>query len=575
MGSGWWGRFNAKRQFLRRLHKRAGYPWLLTFDDPFVFEMRNQRWQNIDQLEAIVEFYVNFPDPWIANRRPLSPGDPGYTTVSLRPPSGSDAHADGAGNWFKLDDSADLTLVLANPAAANNPLQNGAGGQPAFASNAPVFPPPRRTLHSTIEFALDTARPSRRYRISAVQPNQRRVQLDLDGAPAPLFRDNAASSRWTMHTPPCLVLIDPVGIRQYQGVAQLAGAQAAVAAVGTPDLLNLDGAPDLTRVNRSFDTIYLNSDTNSTRGLPFRAYRIVGLPGDPGVAANQVRVDGNPVLTAGVSPWRIPAGLGADAFEAPVQLTYNLNPPAAPPLRRQLGFDHYDGLMFVVHDGQVVNRFRFSSWTSRQHGAWDGHGHGAFGAAGGWDQALSSIKGNRAYYYESFFSAGSGFRNYCFRVIDPVRGGGGDLVPNTANNDACANAWYFFGTPQANGTLNNVVTQDLLPAAAAGKRLIRVHRGSNGGTGSGSEGCIVSPISANLRAALTARHQQDYTAYHGPGSTDTRIALVCATPQCECATYISSGPCAGNWPGGAQIPDTQWDDKIAGMFWLIRPDEPA
>src|SRR5437868_479171 len=95
--SGWWGPGSPKEQFLRRLHKRVGHPFFLSFDEPFRFDAAGNRWRNLDQLEAVVEFYVNFPEPWaVPSRPPLKPGDAGYRTVSLRDPKGDDARI-GAG----------------------------------------------------------------------------------------------------------------------------------------------------------------------------------------------------------------------------------------------------------------------------------------------------------------------------------------------------------------------------------------------------------------------------------------------------------------------------------------------
>jgi len=562
VGGGWWGRFNAKKQFLRQLHARAGYPWPLTLESGFTFQMRQQGWHNVDQLEAVVEFYVNFPDPWAAGLAPLQPGDAGYTTVNLRPIKGADAHADGGGNWYKLDNTVDLSFVLANPLPAQNPMEA------AFPADAATYPAPRRFLYSTIEFEADTSpRLSKRYRIAAVQTNQQRVQIDLDGAPAPIFKDNATSSKWTIHNPTTMVLIDPVGIRQYQGMPRLGGAQATVVQplrATDPQILDLDHAPDLTRINPRFDTIYLRSDTNNTR-KPFRAYRIVDPPAGVVLNANQVCIDGSPTLSGGSSAWHIPAGLSADEFPGP-PFAYNLNPPAA---RRHLGFDHYDGLLFLVHDGKVIYQYRWSSYTSRQHGIWELNppDKTAFGTVSGWDQAFSSIKGNRPYSYESFFSGGA-FRNFCFAITDIVPGNTG--LAHRAD-DRCLDAKYFFGTPLANGHLDSVVTQDLVAAGAfPGKTQIRIHRGNEGApvaSGCGSDGCVVSPNSALMRWDLTALYEDDYQAFHGPNSGDPQLLQICSNTACE------NGLAVG-WPISAPIPNTDWNRKLSGVLWIIRPDEP-
>jgi len=558
MAGGWWGRGDSKRQFLRRLHKRFGTPWPLTLEDGYVFETGRNRWRNLDQLEAIVEFYVNFRDPantpcgpWRLNAQPISPGDAGYRTVSLRPPRGSTATL-GANNWITLDQGTDLSLVLPNPAPAANPAE------PNFTQNA-GYPDPRRFLYSTIHLEADTARPSsKRYRIMEVDVAGRRVRVDA----APAF-GAAVTSKWSIRTPPTLVVIDPVGVRQYANAPHLRGSQAQVQTSGAQALVDLDGGPNLSRVNVHFDTIYFATDSRTGRGRPFKAYRILEL--NVGGIAGRIRVDGDPSLDGGRSPWHIPAGLSADTV--PAGMNYDLDPPVA---RRHLGYDHYDGLLFIVDDGAVVDWFRWTSYTSRQHGPWE-PSKGAFGAVDGWDQSFSSIAGNTAYFYESFFSQGSYFRNYSLAVRDVTLTNGGPTQNRAA--DAVANAWYYFGTPQANVTLNAVVTQDLAPAAAAGKTHIRIHRGTLNGSGSGSDGCVVSPVCAQFKSQLIARYNQHYTAFHGPGSIDTQLPRICATPVCENATY--GPPDAPQWPGSAQIPAADWNLKLAGIFWLIRPDEPT
>lgn len=571
MGGGWWGRFNAKKQFLRQLHARAGYPWPLTLDSGFSFHVDDNGWDNIDQLEAIVEFYVNFPDPWDPANAPLQPGDAGYTTVNLRPPKGDDAHTDGADSWYKLDGAADLSLVRPNPPPGNAAGQNPPEG--GFPAGAAGYPPPSRYLYSTIEFAADTsARLSKRYRITAVEANQRRVQIALDGAPTPpIFKDNATSSKWKIHNPATLVLIDPVGIRRYLNVANVDGSHATVklplrAVPGdSRQVLTLDAAAHhLDRINQRMDTIYLDSDTN-TNHKPFRAYRIVD-PDGP-AAANEVWIDGTPTLSGGESRWHMPAGLSADGLPDPA-VNYNLTAAAHPPM----GFDHYDGLMFLVHEGAVLNSYRWSSYTSRQHGLGDSGTTGFHDAAGtGWDQQLSSIKGNRAYVYKSFASGGR-FKNWCFAIRDLVPGNAG-LVHHGL--DRCEEAKYFFGEPQANGTLNAVISRDTVspapPAGVPGKTEIRIHRGNVGGSGSGSSGCIVSPLHLDLRTEMIAAYQVDFTAYYGAAGGDPTLAGVCRTPVCE-GLLPPDPPGHPGWRTPAISRD--WDDKLVGTLWLIRPDEP-
>src|SRR5438132_4394767 len=93
-----------KAQFLRELHVRAGFGSVTTLlNDPFNFRSDDfidgaPGWKNIEQLEAVVEFYTNFRpkpapdkfgDPWAVNpagdstAAPLDDDDAEYINVNL------------------------------------------------------------------------------------------------------------------------------------------------------------------------------------------------------------------------------------------------------------------------------------------------------------------------------------------------------------------------------------------------------------------------------------------------------------------------------------------------------------
>jgi hypothetical protein len=576
VGGGWWSRFGAKNDFLRLLAKRAGYPWPLTLGDPFTFQTVDNRWTRIDQLEAVVEFYRNFADPWVKNGDPpKAPGDTDYITVSLRQPSGTAAQiVTSDPPTVKLDGEPDLRWVLPNPAA--NQAQGAA---------SPGYPQPRRYLYDTLWLEADTQRPRHLYRIMSVDHANHIVTLDKDqpGAPGPKFPDGTATSNWKINTRPHLVLIDSFGARwQWPAPGQpvkpdhrlvpLAGNKATVDA-NDNQLLHLDGAPDLSRVNPHFDTIYLPADTVTGRGLPQRAYRITDVPANAGT----VRVDGAPVLAGGSSAWNIPAGLSADAMPPPFRpaLTgddingfkdrFDPEADAAHPERARRGHDHYDGVLFLVHRDTVLGWYRWSSYTSRDHGSWDN--------VADWRSEMSSLQGNQPYFFYSYRSPGQGpgptFRNYTLMVTDPRNGNSGISWGDPPNNFGDPSvqeslARYYYGKPDPNNdTLSGTVESD-----DNGKEAVEFHRGNYAPHNTGSGGCLVSPSHIDLRNDLISLYLTDYKVFHGMGYDETDAYMRDLRKK---NTYDLS---QDKWNGeNADNGRRDYNKKLAGILWLIRPDE--
>jgi hypothetical protein len=562
----WWRKNCVKHQFIKRLHKRAGYPYLISFDPPFWFETENNKWQSLVQLESVVEFFLNYRgpepqllpgDPWLQDARPLKPNDDGYFSIDLRQPKGSAAEivAGGNGLTVKLNGEPNLRLVLPNP--QNNPQE------PGFHSNAAQgYPAPQRYLYDTLWLEEDTHRPNRLYRIMAVNADDFTVTLDE----APQFDGKSA---WRINTRPHLVMIDGLGPRERtnQGIStELKGQNATPAVDGNGDVLldpngnavlALDGPPDLSRINDRFDTIYLSSDTEDNRGFPRRAYRIIGHDDN----AHTVTVEGNPLLDNDLSEWSIPAGVGGFRTQIP-QLDHNLRGYTgnATPIRRQRGFDHYDGVIFVVHRDYVIANFRWTSFTSRDWGSWRQDNF--------WPQSLSSLRGNKPYFYHSYRS-GRSFLNYSFAIVDIE-------IENTDGidydrNDHIQEARYYFGTPQYGvqplpDALEDRVTADNPPNPPPhGKTLVRLHRGNQNAIGSNSAGCLVSPVYVDMRTALLATYLNDYEDFHGPGSVDLHVTRVwqANTNAASEALYNAQNT----------VTLDQFQKKAAGIFWMIRPDE--
>lgn len=289
------------------------------------------------------------------------------------------------------------------------------------------------------------------------------------------------------------------------------------AATVAGSVVTLDGPPDLAKVNANFDTIYL-PDANA--GL--RTFRIVAVDN----TAHTVTVAGAPQLPAAGSRWHLPAGISGTL----PPLAYNLGPGGA------RGYDHFDGALLLVKDGRVHAQFRWSSYTSRNY------------APG--NQLLSSIRGNKRYDFETFRS-GNAFRNYSIKVTDAG-----------AAYDGARDARFYFATP---------VTPDVAPAGTnpngGGKTLIRLHHSTTNAPANGcsSAGCVVSGDYYALRDRMIDLYQVDYAAAHA-GTSDAAIARL---------RGLDHAGSRDMWNNAAGVTGAQWNGKIRGTFWLVRPDERA
>ena len=437
---------------------------------PFEFNDRDTR--NIFQLEALVEFYINFREPWSRSREPNNPND---ETVNFLCLEGLEAQIGAAPNMLELDGDSDLSRI-----------QIG---------------------HDTIDLEFDTStRPSGRYRILHLDVATR--TLTLDGTPRLVGSD--ASSPWKINRRPILVLVDSFASR-------LRGSKAVITGAKT---VQLDGLPHPSKINPNFDTIYFDEDTGATF-IP-RTYRILKLEED----TSTITLDLIPHFSGPSSGWRIPAGIGAEA--PPFDDTgdsYHLGPA-------QLGYDHFDGCMFVIHDDMVKGKYRWTSYTSRKPWVIDPVG------------SLSSIRGNSIYEYKSYRS-GTAFKNYCFKITDP--GDGRDIVHE---------ARFYF---------SDQVTSD-----TNGKTEIRIHFANKDDTGSGSAGCLVSRQFYQMRACLIKLHQEKL---RGMGQLeDAEInKLLLHPPSLSAKDHHDHSKKV--WAPPTKLSDPNWTDKLQGECWLIRPDE--
>lgn len=489
----------------------------------FAFNMRDQH--NVFQLEAVTEFFMNYPDPLKAGAVPVLPGAAAYRMVNLLAPYGAAAQVNA--DTVTLDGTQDFTRIVAG--------------------------------RDVLVLDSDTVRTHHKYRILAADPNLRTVTVD---APPTV----TAAGPWRISPRPSLVLIDPLG-------ARVRGATATRSAPNTVTLRSVTPAQRkrLGQINPNFDTIALGDADAGTR-CDFLITKVT-LPngGDP-----QLTLEANPVLPAGGSRWAIPAGV--EGFQGPV------TPPSK---KTTYGWDHYDGMMFAVLGGRIAAAFPWSSYTSRKDGGSKSssirgnryyHVRSFLSAKAAINVAFMVTDETSLHYgrvtAKGVEAAGQPFAGRTYVEVDfdlaatlAAKGGNGRAVffasgddlfhkipvagVSTSKNriyvrnvsrslvpDQPAGAWLFLydGVHEAAHYFANPVAPDTAPAdeipQAKGKALIRLHRGSTYSS-TGSEGCQVSPEFCGLREVLLDHHLDelvDFYANRPEGSHITRGGLAGNTP---------------------------------------------
>jgi hypothetical protein len=494
---------NQKALYRKRLLSRLGHAPSGSADPPFSFN--DFDWKNTFQLEAVVEFYMNFDcpatgqpcglekgDPWATGARPSNPGDGAYITVNFLDPAGMSATDDG--NVVTLDGDSDLSRV--QPGCDILWLKNAVSGSDEH-----------------------------KFIIRGIDPASRQVLLDV----APQL---SQESPWKiiLLLRPTIVIIDPFGGRVFEDLrvqpplhVNLNGRKATVIGI---DWVQLEEpVPYLDTVNPGSDTIYFPSDKSTSR--PSRTYRILGRTENPAV----VRVDGNPEFEGGTSAWHIPAGIGGNLQLDPAT-GYNLEQHGGH------GYDHYDGMLFVIKSGEVRKRFRWSSFSSRESTG----------------EVDSSVRGNRTFDVESWHEEDHPpWKNYCFKVWDIGAG--------------------YDGVREARRYFRDPVVPDTAPPGQVpgtfGKTGIRLHQGNEqaarGHPGNGSTGCLVSPgfgnpPNDNFRALMIRLYQEDYMVINGrPDSTTQPLEHINHSGAMQLSHTV--------------MPPAAWNGKLKATLWLIRPDE--
>ncbi len=281
------------------------------------------------------------------------------------------------------------------------------------------------------------------------------------------------------------------------------------------------------------DTIYLASDT----ARPSRVYRITDVKG-----ASTLVVDGTPMLAHNRSAWRIPGGIGGrhPPLKYAVSDTPLNNALRADDPHYVTGFDHYDGLLFLIYQGEIKGRFRFTSYTSRVRPR---------ATQGATILSSLSIRGNKSYDITSEPAGGNRYANFSFKVSSD----------QTTQRDGSR---YYHATSV--GTSDFRIGRRRYPPGATDD--VFVHYGFDTGS-TGSASCQVSPQFYELR--------------------DTILSLVETQSQAGALLHMQFHGKSRRWSEGvytaaaAGLVDSAlldvfkaaWSRKLRGTLWLIRPDE--
>lgn len=544
---------NQKALYRRRLLVRVGEATPDIDDPPFKFN--NPDWKNIFQLEAIVEFYMNYDDPWDPTSEPQDPQP--EDRVDFLPLEGKAAQL----TW-----NSDSTIIDLD-------------GQPDMS----------KIWVGRDIIVLTGSGQTEAHRIIDADLEARKVTVS-----AQVNTGNDAS--WKIKHRPILVIIDSFGGRLRGKAAAVSTSDPSDPGRPTgPRVLKLAGVSksQIKRIRKNFTTIYLNGDT-ANNGVEPRTYRIE----DVDIDRRLVTVDKEPKISDTGTPWMIPAGLGGQIPKSDSLLTKR---------------DDYDAVLFVISNGVVESRYRWSSFTSRKHTD---------------SQGQSSVRGNRKYFINSIKSKGAGkkFRNFSMMVTDRqsyIWGSGAKkessktfLLPDDPDLSLFDNVrphfLFLYGIANGNNTIGgywinqvdknnhtvklyanpslavdedsswrlqlydgvhearryflNPVTADEADADeipnVEGKRLIRLHYGGSSGNYSGSKGCIVSPYYYEMRNSLIEIYQDEHELLNGSGTEDEDIDEV-----------FQNETHNENKDAYDDIDDNKWNNKIVGTLWLIRPDE--
>jgi hypothetical protein len=257
--------------------------------------------------------------------------------------------------------------------------------------------------------------------------------------------------------------------------------------------------------------------------------------------------DDHPDFGNGSSQWRIPAGLAASIEVLNENLGPNADTNLTDPSPR-LGYDHFDGMLFILKDGLVYHQARWNSFTSR-HNTDDPNTGRPF---------QSSLQGNRRY------------RTYAVRSSNKVWINFGLSVDNdtTIKGNFVTGALFYFDPLRFDP--NNpalpqqpTVTVDGGAATPRHKAGVRIHYSVFSRAlphGCNSAGCLVSPnFVSHTREVFIDLYQAERKALGLAEDADVNQLRV---GELASQTLWKK-------PGGGPA----WTSKFGGRLWVIRPDE--
>lgn len=376
------------------------------------------------------------------------------------------------------------------------------------------------------------------------------------------------------------------------------------------NVVMLDGNPPLDQVWVQRDTLVLESDVNPAR--QGKTYKITKV--NP--AAGTVSLDGTPILTGGLSRWKIrkrPTVVLIDSFGARLKGKGATVSGTAGNVITLGGTSdlgkinpHFDTVYLPSDTARGSRTYRIThvDATARTltldgnpvldsgSSAWQIPG-GIGGEVPAFDQPYNLGPNNppsrpddrgNDHYDGAAFVIDSGsvkgrvrFSSFTSRAhpvgdstTSSVRGNRRYQIRSFRSGKAFLNYCFKVEDPGRDDTVAEArhyfpekVTRDL-----DGKKLIRLHRGnrSMANSGSNSEGCLVSPSFYELRMLLIDAYQDEYQMLHAPAVRDAEVGKAAELDH-EKVLKLYGGTIKGGLSPG------NWSDKIFGTLWLIRPEE--
>jgi hypothetical protein len=203
-----------------------------------------------------------------------------------------------------------------------------------------------------------------------------------------------------------------------------------------------------------------------------------------------------------------------------------------------------------VHANTIIGSYDpFTSYTSSKNAG----------------ESRSSSLGNRRYTVSAYRNMDSDFRNFCFAVTDLRYDEGPPWYDAlTTPNDKIRQASYYFSGTAAN---RKPVAAPFLPDGPVppdtdGKKLIRLHYGHEAGSGSGSDGCMVSPRIYALRTKIIEIHQ-----------AERALLGLAADPHLAKVAQATTHQASKDLWSGAEVPYMRFSDRIMLELICVRPDQ--